>query len=110
MTLKGMTTTGRNREIAKLEYEYSGIELKKELAKLDPKTDEEKAKQQSQVEFDEGVIDRTEFDKRCAIVDKPWVEVKKMEVHREMIPSKVIWNLIGMMSLRCYVTGQRLHW
>ena len=82
MTLKGMTTIGRNREIAKLEYEYSGIELKKELAKLDLKTDEEKAKAEVQVEFDEGVIDRTEFDKRCAIVDKtPWVEVKKMEVN-----------------------------
>ena len=82
MTIKGMTTTGRNREIAKLEYEYSGIELKKELAKLDLKTDEEKAKAEVQVEFDEGVIDQVEFDKRCAIVDKtPWVEVKKMEVN-----------------------------
>jgi|TARA_A100001011_G_scaffold63968_1_gene64487 hypothetical protein len=84
MTLKGMTTKGRTREIAKLEYEYSGIELKKELAKLDCDSDLDKAMAEIQVEFDEGVIDQTEFDKRSAIANKtPWVEVKKMEVNVE---------------------------
>ncbi len=82
MTLAGMTKKGKDREIAKAKYELSGIELKKALAKAEVDTVEEKAKAEVQVEFDEGVIDQVEFDKRIAIVDKtPWVEVKKMEVN-----------------------------
>lgn len=82
MTVKGMTTKGKAREIAKAEYELSGIELKKAIAVIEADTVEDKAKAEVQVDFDEGVIDGIEYDKRCAIVDKkPWVEVKKMDVN-----------------------------
>ena len=81
-TWSGLTKKGKEREIAQANYELSGIELKKKLAVIDADTVEDKAKAEVQVDFDEGVIDQIEYDKRCAIVDKtPWVEVKKMDVN-----------------------------
>ena len=83
-TWSGLTKKGKEREIAQAKYELSGIELKKKLAVIDADTVEDKAKAEVQVDFDEGVIDKTEYDKRCAIVDKtPWVEVKKMQVNED---------------------------
>jgi hypothetical protein len=82
MTPKGLTTKGKAREIARANYELEGIELKKAVAKIECDTDEDKAKAETKVELQEGVITQSEADKRDASVDKkPWVDVKKMDVN-----------------------------
>lgn len=82
MTPKGLMTKGKTRQIAQANYELEGIELKKALAIIDCDTDEAKAKAETQVELQEGVITQSEAEKRDAIVDKkPWVDVKKMDVN-----------------------------
>ena len=82
MTPKGLTTKGKAREIAKAKYELEGIELKKELAKIECDTVEDKAKAETKVELQEGLITQSEADKRDATIDKtPWVDVKKMDVN-----------------------------
>ena len=82
MTPKGLTTKGKAREIARANYELEGIELKKAVAKIECDTDEDKAKAETKVELQEGVITQSEADKRDATVDKkPWVDVKKMDVN-----------------------------
>jgi hypothetical protein len=82
MTPKGLTTKGKTRQIAQANYELEGIELKKALAIIDCDTDEAKAKAETQVELQEGVITQSEAEKRDATVDKkPWVDVKKMDVN-----------------------------
>lgn len=82
MTPKGLTTKGKAREIAKANYELDGIELKKALAMLDCDTTEDKAKAETKVELQEGLITQSEADKRDATIDKtPWVDVKKMDVN-----------------------------
>ena len=84
MTVKGMTTKGKAREIAKAEYELSGIELKKAIAVIEADTVEDKAKAEVQVDFDEGVIGQLDYDRRKAsVLKQPWVEVKKMQVNEE---------------------------
>jgi hypothetical protein len=110
-TWSGLTKKGKEREIAQAKYELSGIELKKKLAVIDADTVEDKAKAEVQVDFDEGVIDKTEYDKRCAIVDKtPWVEVKKMEVNVDDPKQgymELDWNdeFVAMLSAKGY-TGE----
>ena len=105
MTPKGLTTKGKAREIAQAKYELDGIELKKALAIIECNTDEEKAKAETKVELEEGVITPKEAEKRDAIIDKtPWVDVKKMDVNVDDPKQgymELDWNDEFVVMLQC---------
>jgi len=75
---------GKARQRAEAEYNLSGIDLKKELAKIECDTEQEKQLAELRVEREEKIISESDYSKQVAFIKKePWVEVKHMEVNPE---------------------------
>jgi hypothetical protein len=71
---------GETRERAKIEYYYSGTELKKQLARLG-KHNSEADLAELQICFEAGELIQQEYDKKVANIKKePWVTVVKIEM------------------------------
>lgn len=75
---------GKTRAIAEAEYYYEGDELEKVLAELNAETDEDKELAVAEVEYKQGKLGRTEYDKKVAEIKKePYVNVLKLDVNPE---------------------------
>lgn len=73
---------GKTRAIAECEYYYEGEELEKELAALDLETAEEKTIANLDIDYKNGKIGISEYEKeRANLKDEPWVNVLKLDVN-----------------------------
>ena len=75
---------GKSRAIAEAEYCYEGEELEKVLAALDADTPEDKSLAELEVDYKNGKIGISEYEKQVAeIKDEPYVNVLKLDVNPE---------------------------
>lgn len=75
---------GKTRAIAEAEYYYEGEELEKVLAALEVDTPEEKTLAELEVDYKNGKIGISEYEKQVAeLKDEPYVNVLKLDVNPE---------------------------
>jgi len=100
--------TGKSKLRAKAEYELTGIELKKELARIDIDNDIDAQVSDMDIDVEAGTITKAQRDKAVAeIKDEPWVEVKHMEVNPEDVKAgymELDWNdqFVAMLHAQGY--------
>ena len=101
--------TGKSKLRAKAEYELEGIELEKELARIDLTDNMEKEISDIEIEYSNGNITEQAKNKAIAeLKDEPWVEVKHMEVNPENAKAGYIeldWNdqFVAMLQANGYI-------
>ncbi len=88
--------TGKSKLRAKAEYELTGIELTKELARIDIDNEIDAKVSDMDIEVEAGIITQPQRDKAVAeLRDEPWVEVKHMEVNPQDVKQgymELDWN------------------
>ena len=100
--------TGKSKLRAKAEYELTGIELKKELARIDIDNDIDAQVSDMDIDVEAGTITKAQRDKAVAeIKDEPRVEVKHMEVNPEDVKAgymELDWNdqFVAMLHAQGY--------
>jgi len=103
--------TGKSKLRAKAEYELTGIELKKELARIDIDNDIDAKVSDMDIDVEAGTMTQAQRDKEVAeLKDEPWVEVKHMEVNPEDVKAgymELDWNdqFVAMLMAQGY-TGE----
>jgi hypothetical protein len=76
--------TGKSKLRAKAEYELTGVELNKELARIDIDNDIDAQVSDMDIDVEAGNLTQSVRDKKVAeLREEPWVEVKHMEVNPE---------------------------
>jgi hypothetical protein len=102
---------GKSKLRAKAEYELSGVELAKELARIDIDNDIDAQVSDMDIDVANGNMSQSVRDKAVAGLKKePWVEVKHMQVNPEDVKQgymELDWNeeFVAMLHAQGY-TGE----
>ena len=103
--------TGKSKLRAKAEYELTGVELNKELARIDIDNDIDAQVSDMDIDVEAGNLTQSVRDKKVAeLREEPWVEVKHMEVNPEDVKQgymELDWNdqFVAMLHAQGY-TGE----
>jgi len=103
--------TGKSKLRAKAEYELTGVELTKELARIDIDNDIDAQVSDMDIDVEAGTLTQSVRDKKVAeLRDEPWVEVKHMQVNPEDVKQgymELDWNdqFVAMLHAQGY-TGE----